>query len=337
MHKTHRTITTVLGAGNMGTALAQVLAENGHRVHLWNWHDDLLPLQQIEKKRENKKYLPGVKLSHRIITEEKLEDALRGSSVVFFVIPAKTMKHTIAFASRNIEHNAVLVDVSKGVHPHTLQPITTIMSKYVRPKLKKNIVTMSGPAVAKQMSHHHHTVMNIASKNKQAIRFVRRVVENKYMHLIPTSDVIGVEVAGSFKNVYSIAMGICDGLGLGLNTKAYLITRSVDEIADLVQAMGGRRKTAYGLAGLGDLIGTGLAKESRNRQFGECLAGGLSTEKSCKRIGQTIEGISSSESLMKLSRKYKLDLPFAKVIFDIVHKKSGAKKAMLDFLSRVDF
>ena len=107
MVKTYRTITTVLGAGNMGTALAQVLADNGHRVHLWNWHEDVLPLQQIKKYRENKKYLRGVKLSHRIIPEESLADALRGSEVIFFVVPVSAMKHTIAFASRNIEHDAI--------------------------------------------------------------------------------------------------------------------------------------------------------------------------------------------------------------------------------------
>ena len=336
-HNTEQKIVTVLGAGNMGTALAQVLAENGHRVHLWSWNEDVLPLQQIKKYQENKKYLPGVKLSYRIIPEENIVDALCGSEVVFFVVPVFTMKHTIAFASRNIEHDAILANVSKGIHPHTLEPVTTIMSRYVRQKLQKNIVSISGPAVAEQMVHRHHTAMNIASKNKKAIKLVKRVMENSYIHLVPTSDVIGVEVAGSYKNVYAIAMGICDGLDIALNTKAALVVRSVDEISDLIQAMGGKCQTAYGLAGLGDLIGTGLAKESRNRQFGECLAKGFSTDKSCQRIGQTIEGISSSESLMKLARRHKLDLPFAQVIFDIVHKKTKAKKAMMDFLAQVDF
>ena len=165
-----RKLIAVLGAGNMGTAVAKVLAENGHIVRIWNWEGDHDPLKQIEKFGENKKYLPGFKLPKEVISCYKIEDALRGAEIVFFVVPSGAMEHTISFAARSIKHNAVLVDVSKGIEPNSLELIPHIIAKHVRPALRKNIVTISGPAIAKQMALRQFTAMNIASKNKIAIK-----------------------------------------------------------------------------------------------------------------------------------------------------------------------
>ncbi|MBT6819579.1 MAG: NAD(P)-binding domain-containing protein [Candidatus Magasanikbacteria bacterium] len=191
-------IVAVLGAGNMGTAVAQVLADNGNEVRIWNWEGDHAPLKNIEKHCENKKYLPGVKLSKNIIPKKKIEEALHGAEVVFFVVPSGVMEHTISFAARSIKHNAVLVDISKGIEPQSLRLIPHIIIKHVRPELKKNVVTVSGPAIAGQMVAKQFTAMNIASKNKKAIKKVIDVFSNEYIKLVPTNDVIGVEVGGSF-------------------------------------------------------------------------------------------------------------------------------------------
>ncbi|MBT3539209.1 NAD(P)H-dependent glycerol-3-phosphate dehydrogenase [Candidatus Parcubacteria bacterium] len=329
-------IITVLGAGNMGTAVAQVLADNGHEVRIWNWEGDLLPLKQIEKFGENKKYLKGVKLSKNIIPKYKINDALDGAHVVFLVVPSDALEHTISFAARSIENNAVIVDVSKGVEPENLRLIPHIIMKHVRPKLRKNVTTISGPAVAGQMVKKHFTAMNVASKNRRAIARVREVMENDYIRLVPTNDVIGVEVGGSFKNVYSIAIGMCDGLGFGLNTKAALLTYALREISDLIYAMGGKRQTAYNLAGIGDLIGTSLCEDSRNRILGEFLGKGHTSSQALKKIKQTTEGVAAARCLVRLVRKYHVHAPFAHVIYHCVTSNHDPRRAFKDFLQKLD-
>jgi len=320
----------------MGTAVAQVLADNGHEVRIWNWEGDSLPLKQIEKFRENKKYLKGVKLSKNIVPKYVIHEALEDAHVVFLVIPSGALEHTISFAARSIAHDAVIVDVSKGVEPQNLRLIPHIIMKHVRPKLRKNVATISGPAVAGQMVKKQFTAMNIASKNRRAITRVRDVMENDYVRLVPTADVIGVEVGGSFKNVYSIAIGMCDGLGYGLNTKAALLTYALREISDLIYAMGGKRQTAYHLAGIGDLIGTSLCSDSRNRTFGEFLGKGYTASQSLKKITQTVEGVDAARCLVRLVRKYHIHAPFAHVVYHCVTSKHDPRRAFKDFLQNLD-
>ncbi|MBI5222209.1 MAG: glycerol-3-phosphate dehydrogenase, partial [Candidatus Magasanikbacteria bacterium] len=156
---------------------------------------------------------------------------------------------------------------------------------------------------------------------------------NNYIKLVPTTDVIGVEVGGSFKNVYTIAVGMCDGMGFGLNTKAALLTHALQEIADLIKAMGGKRNTAYELAGVGDLIGTSLCPESRNRGFGEYLGKGLSGRQALKRMKQTVEGVDAINCLLRLAEKHKVETPFAKAIFACVNAKGDPRLTFKKFIS----
>lgn len=327
----------VLGAGNMGTAMAFVLADNGHKVKIWNWEGDLEPLKQIEKYHENKKYLPGVKLPENIIPCHKISEAVKDAEIIFFVVPSEVMEHTISFAARSIKHDAVLVDVSKGIEPHSLQLIPHVIGKHVRPQLRRNIVTVSGPAVAGQMAARRYTAMNIASKNKKAMKKVMEAMDNEYIKLSPTFDVIGVEVGGSFKNVYAIAMGICDALGYGLNTKAALIVSAIAEISQLIKAMGGNKRTAYELSGLGDLIGTGLCDDSRNRTFGEYLGRGLSGKAALKKMKQTVEGVNAARGLIRLGEKHKVKLPFAEMIYECVFGRKKAANLIKNYIKHSSF
>ena len=327
-----RKLIAVLGAGNMGTAVAKVLAENRHIVRIWNWEGDHLPLRQIEKYGENKKYLPGFKLPKEVIPCYKIEDALRGAEIVFFVVPSGAMEYTISFAARSIKHNAILVDVSKGIEPNSLQLIPHVIAKHVRSELRKNIVTISGPAIAVQMARGQYTAMNIASKNKKAIKKVMDVMVNNFIKLAPTSDVIGVEIGGSFKNAYTIAAGMCDGLGLGLNTKAALLTRALTEIAKLIKVAGGREHTTYELAGVGDLIATALCPDSRNRTFGECLGHGLTGVQALKKVKQTVEGVSAVHCLLRLAHKHKVRVPFAEMIERCVSAKRDPRHIFKEYL-----
>lgn len=313
----------------MGTAIAQVAALNGFKVKLWNHEGDLEPLRQIREKQENINYLPGVKLSKNIIPEHSIQQTILNADIIFISVPSIFIAAIARQMAPYLVGREVCVDVSKGMDEKSLS-LTTDILKSILPKNK--IATVSGPAVARQMVVDGFTAMNVASADVGAIKLVKKVMENKNLKLIPTADIIGVEAAGSFKNVYAIAVGMCDGLNLPTNTKAVLFVAALREIGLVVKKMGGNLETVYGLAGLGDLIGTGLAPSSRNRRLGDMLAKGLTLEKAAGEIGQVMEGVVAAKVLNRLSKKYKLKTPFAEMIYKVISGKVSAKTGMENFL-----
>ncbi len=316
----------------MGTAVAQIIALNGYRVNLWNYSGDPEPLEQIEKTRENKKYLPGVELSGNVSPQADMAQALFQAEVVFFAVPSCFIKKVILSAAKHIRKGAVCVDMSKGFDFESMSPIALLMKN----KLPgRRISSISGPAIAGDMVRGSFTAMNIASKDPVAIKLTKQVLENKNLKLLPSSDVFGVELAGSLKNVYAIAIGVCDGLKISTNTKAVLFVIALQEMGLLVKKMGGQLETVYGLAGLGDLIGTGLAGASRNRRLGEFLAQGLGLNKAMAKVGQTVEGVAAAGVLNSLSKKYKLKTPLADTIYKIVCGKAPPKTGMENFLKNL--
>jgi len=325
----------VLGAGNMGTAVAKILGDNKHDVKIWNWEGDQEPLKQIEKFHENKKYLPGIRLPKNVRAEYQLAEAVKGAEIVFFVIPSSVFAGTASKAAEFLADEVILVDMSKGLEPKSMCLIPDLLVKSVRTELKNNIISVSGPAVAGQMAQHKFTVMNVAGINPEAVKKVKTAMDSASLRLVPTDDIVGVELGGSFKNVYAIAMGICDGLGFSLNAKAALLSKAMEEIAVLIEAMGGRRETAYGIAGFGDLIGTALATESRNRTYGEYLGKGYSDEKAMKKMKQTVEGRDAVECLIKLANKYKMKVSLGEVVFKCVKANSDARGIFKEYLEKV--
>ncbi len=324
----------ILGAGNMGTAVAQVVASNGFEVKLWNHAGDLEPLKQIKELGENKNYLPGVQLSKNIIPEPDISQAVFGVDVVFIVVPSGFVKNIVKSAAPFIPKNAVCVDVSKGLDFEGAKySLTTDVLSKILPKNK--IASISGPAIAGQMALGKFTAMNVVSKDKNAIKVIKKVMENENLKLVPSNDIIGVETSGSFKNVYAIALGICDGLGLPTNTKAVLFTIALKEMVAIVKKMGGLSETVYGLAGLGDLAGTGLATASRNRRFGEFLGNGLTPDEAVIKVERVVEGMSAVRALNILSKKYKLKMPLSDLIYKIIYNKADPKKEVDIFLKNL--
>jgi len=324
---------SVLGAGNMGTAVAQVIAQNGYKVNLWNHEGDLLPLEQIKKFGENKKYLKGIKLSKNINPERDLEKALENSQVVFFVVPSNVMSSLVKKVVKFLPCGVVCVDASKGIDESSLSLVPDLMSKCLR----EMVASISGPAIARDMAEGRFTAMDVSSKNKKAIAIVKQVMENKNLKLLPSTDMVGVEITGSFKNVYAIAMGLCDGFKMPMNTKSALLVVALQEISLLVEEMGGRKKTVYSLSGLGDLVGTGLCKISRNRRFGEYLAAGFKKDEAVRKVKQIVEGIGASKTLKRLSDKYKIQLPFADMVYRIIWQNKNPKKELESFLRNINF
>ncbi len=327
------TTVTMIGAGNYGTAFAKLLAERGHRVTLWNWEGDQKPLKQIKRYQENKAYLKGIVLPDTVIPVMDLEEACYGSSAIFFALPSSVFRSTFLRVLPYIQDSAYVINLSKGVDPKTKQLLPLMMAEELPRLRKKNVVTISGPAIARQLAGGVLTYMAIAAKDTHAREQVQQLVQQDHLRLIPTSDVVGVSIGGAFKNVYAIAMGMCDGVGLDLNTKSALLTEAMEEVAALAKSMVGKRDTIFGLAGLGDLIGTALSPDSRNRHFGECLANGLSVSAAYKKVGQTVEGIDATKVFVSLAKKHTIDAPFANMVYrSIVRKQANAGDILRSFL-----
>ena len=332
MTSSENTIVAVLGAGNFGTAFAKVLAENGHTVHLWNWAGDPEVLADIEKNHVNKKYLPGVKLPKKIIPMGDIQKALEGVEVVFFAIPSHVVARVADNASPFMSKNTIIVDISKGIIPDSLELVSKCMVKHIDKAHAKNVVSIAGPAIAKQMAAKKFTAMNIAGKNKKIVARVKEIVENEYVRLVPCDDTVGIEIGGLGKNVYAIAVGLCDGIKIDLNAKAALLTIAMKEISELVKAMGGKKETSYSLAGLGDLIGTSFSPDSRNRRFGEYLAKGMGKEKSLAKVGQIVEGVLATGCFVALAEKYRIQVPLARLVQEALEEKRSIKEIVKEFL-----
>lgn len=310
----------VLGAGNFGTTIANVVAKNGYKIRLWNWEGDPEPINQIKKHSENKKYLPNVKLSENIKPTFDMEEAVKNADMVFYIVASSAIKKVVEKSGKYIEKEQKLVNFAKGIESGSLQLTTNIINNLEASK-EENIATIAGPAIANQLAKEQFTAMNIASNSKETIFQIEEVLENDYLSLSPIGDMIGVQIGSAFKNVYAIALGIADGFDLPLNTKSALLTVALKEISELSVAMGGKKETVYSLAGVGDLVGTALSKSSRNRTFGEYLAQGYSLSEAKQKVNQTVEGIEAAKVLDELAKKHKVKHNFAKLIYSCVQEE----------------
>ncbi|MCB9799005.1 NAD(P)H-dependent glycerol-3-phosphate dehydrogenase [Candidatus Nomurabacteria bacterium] len=306
---------TVIGAGSMGTAMAHMAAKNGNDVVIWNWHGDLDPLDQIKQSRENTKYMPGFAVHQGVTPEKDLQAALKDSQIVLFVVPSSVIAATMQQAQPFVSANAILVDLSKGVEPQTHELIPHIMEKLFPQNAH---VAMSGPAVAIDIMKGYFTAMDLASNDAGAVQVVKEALSGKSLSFQINDDIIGTEFGGAFKNVYAIALGVCDGLGYGLNTKAALLTHAMQEMGMLIETMGGRRETVFGLSGLGDLIGTALSDHSRNRRFGQYIGEGMTLEEAAEKVGQVVEGVNATKALMAFAQDHGVSVPLARIVQSIL-------------------
>jgi glycerol-3-phosphate dehydrogenase (NAD(P)+) len=249
-------------------------------------------------------------------------------------VPSSFVQTVAKQAGTHIQKKAICVDMSKGLdysnQKHSLT--SDILRKVLQ---DKKVAILSGPAVASQMAMGEFTAMNVVSKDLRVIARLQTVLENNHVRLMPSSDYVGVEISGAFKNVYAILIGICDGLGIAANTKALLFTMALQEIGLLVKHMGGNPKTVYGLAGLGDFFTTAISTTGRNRRFGEWVGKGFKIPEAKKQVGQIVEGILAAQALYMISKKYKVRLLLGDVVYKILYKGSDPKKELAIYLSRV--
>lgn len=316
---------TVIGAGSWGTALSIVLADNGYKVRLWSHNEN--QVEEINRQHTNKKYLPEIHLPEAIAGYASLSEALSGVDTIVLAIPTKAFREVIRKIREIQIAPLTIVHVSKGIEPDTLMLISEIIKEEMPKELIKDIVVLSGPSHAEEVSLHHPTTVTVSSENMAAAERIQDVFINQYFRVYTNPDILGVEIGGALKNIIALAAGITDGLGYGDNAKAALITRGLAEIARLGTKMGANPLTFSGLTGIGDLIVTCTSVHSRNWRAGNLLAKGHSLEEVLANMGMVVEGVPTTKAAYQLAEKYQVSMPITKALYQVLFNGANPKKA----------
>lgn len=330
MSKTIRTI-SVIGDGGWGTTLAVYLSKKGYAVKLWGPFPEYV--RQMRQSRYNPKFLPDIRLPDELDLVEDLVAALDTADLIVFAIPSQYTAAILAQIRKtriNLSKR-IFLSVTKGVEKTTLRRISEVIQDQLG---KIPLAILSGPTIAGEVAKGVPTTAVVASKSRLIAGKVQAALNSDTFRIYTNTDVVGVEVGGSIKNIIAIACGICDGLGLGTNAKAAIVTRGLAEMASLGRALGGKEKTFYGLTGLGDLITTCFSPHSRNRGVGEQLGLGKSIDEITGSMDMVAEGVETVKGVYKLSRRYKIAMPITTEIYHIICNNKNPRDAMRDLMSR---
>tara|TARA_B100001971_G_scaffold205874_1_gene223930 strand:+ start:19 stop:1026 length:1008 start_codon:yes stop_codon:yes gene_type:complete len=323
---------TIFGGGSWGTAIAKVLAENSCHVNLWIRESSVV--DSIIRTRENKLFLPGIKLPELIHPKNDLQEDFFNTKFLIFSFPTQYIRGFLKKIRNQINKDTILINTSKGIEQKTMSCIYEIFNDTI-PNVKNRYLTMSGPSFAQDVAKKLPTAVSIASFNHSVLLKAKSLFDNNYFKTYTSKDVIGVEIGGSIKNVIAIGAGIIDGSGHSESTKAAFITRGLYEIRILAELLGAKKTTFLGLSGVGDLMLTAYGNQSRNRNLGFMLGKGMKLEKILSSTQMVAEGYFTSKAVHKLLRKFKVSSPILESIYGILYKNQDPKN-LLDILLKKD-
>ena len=324
------TIVAVLGAGSWGTALAVHLSRVGHDVRLWA-RDQALA-DDMTARRANNVYLPNVSLPATVFVTNDLERALDGAALVICAVPSHGCRAVLRRATPHLVGHATLVSATKGLEADTHRRVSEVIAEEVG--LQHPVVVLSGPSFAGEVAQQLPTVVLAASADARATAIVQAEFRGPYFRLYGSDDVVGVEIGGAMKNVIAIAAGVVEGLGLGHNALAALITRGLAEITRLACAAGGRRDTLAGLSGLGDLVLTCTGAFSRNRHVGAELARGRRLNDVVAGMKMVAEGVQTTGAVLALGERYGVELPIATQMAEVLSGRLDVRSAVETLMLR---
>lgn len=320
---------TVLGAGTWGTALTILLAENNHKVTIWS----ALPreVEELDKNRTAIKNLPGAVLPESVAVTADLKEALKEPEMIVMAVASVYVRETAKKISSMLPEGMIIVNVAKGVEEATLKTLTEVIEDEIP---QAEVAVLSGPSHAEEVSRKIPTTIVAGAKKKEVADKIQDVFMTDFFRVYTSPDVIGIELGGSLKNVIALAAGVLDGVGMGDNTKAALMTRGIAEISRLGMAMGGKYETFAGLSGMGDLMVTCTSKHSRNRNAGFLVGQGKNAKEAMEEVGQVVEGVLSARAAYKLGEKYNVELPIVEQVNKVLFEDKPVKEAIYDLLIR---
>lgn len=322
----------VVGAGSWGTALANLLALKDYVVDIWVYEEDVR--KQIETERENKIFLPGVQLPPNLIPSNSIERVVADKDVVLVVVPSHHVRYMAQNMAPHLSKETIIVSASKGIENNTHLTMTGVLHEVLPEIPRDNLAVLSGPSFAKEVARNVPTVVTVAAKDLVVAQCVQKMLATPFFRVYTNSDTVGVELGGSVKNVIAIAAGIIDGLGLGLNTRAALITRGQTEIRRLGLKLGANPRTFTGLAGIGDLILTCTGDLSRNYTVGKKIGLGHKVSDILSEMKMVAEGVRTSKSVYNLSCKLGVEMPICHEIYQVIHQDESPKDALFRLMTR---
>lgn len=321
----------VIGAGSWGTTIAKLLGEKGFEVRLWVFEKKIV--DDINNKRENTQYLARVKLPETIWASNSLKDVVECAELVVSAIPTEFLRETTKQYAGYLKKGIVVVSLTKGLEDGSYKLASQILEEELS---NAKIVALSGPTHAEEVSIKIPTAAVIASKNTGCLEEVKDAFSTNYFKIYAHDDLAGVEICGAIKNITAIAVGVCDGLGLGDNAKGSIITLGLAEMNRFGRHFGAKQSTCYGLAGVGDLVATCTSKHSRNRFVGEMLAKGKSFDDIKEEMhGMVAEGIKTCKAVYEFSQKHNIDLPLTTQVYKVLYEKKDLKKAIKDLIKLI--
>lgn len=322
-------VVSIIGAGSWGISLAILLAKNGHDVRVWSLFQK--EVDMLNKEREHKDNLPGIKIPKSIKFTTDMKECLEGHEYIVLVVPSQAVRSTSKLLPPYISKDDIVIMCSKGLEEETGLTLSQVALSEI-PDIQP--VALYGPSHAEEVAAGIPTTVVSASPNEEAAIRVQDLFMSPTFRVYTSSDLIGTEIGAACKNVIALCAGICDGLGYGDNSKAALMTRGITEIARLGTAMGANSKTFSGLTGIGDLIVTCTSKHSRNWRAGNLIGKGYTAKEAQDKVKMVVEGISATRAIKELSEKYKVNMPISNEAYKILFKGKDCKKAVYDLMTR---
>ena len=322
----------IIGAGGWGTALAITMARAEREVRLWVYEPYLV--ETIIATRENPIYLPSARVPESVRVSNSMRDVLSGAPIVIIAVPSHVYRSVLSEMRPLLNPEMSFVSAAKGIENGTLMRMSEVVVDVLKPAFLPKVAAISGPTFAPEVARGEPTALVVASPDERLRLFLQKELSAPRFRLYTNSDLIGVEVGAAVKNIIAIAAGVVDGLGLGSNTTAALITRGLAEIMRLVDACGGRRETLAGLAGLGDLVLTSYGSLSRNRRVGVALGQGKHIDEVISNMRMVAEGVKTAKSTVALARKLKVEMPIAEKMYSVLYEGLQPQDAISDLLER---
>jgi glycerol-3-phosphate dehydrogenase (NAD(P)+) len=324
----------ILGGGSWGTALSIVLsrARRKHEISLWV-HDPALA-ESMARDRENKTYLPGIQIAGDVRVTADIRDAVAGAQILVGAIPTAHARGLYSAAAKHVPPETIVVSASKGLEPNTHRRMSEVIQKGLGRKSAARVAVLSGPSFAAEAARGEPTAVVLAASEDSVASELQEEFAAPNFRLYTNDDVLGVELAGAMKNVIAIAAGVCEGLGLGANPGAALITRGLAEMIRLAAALGAQPETLTGLAGLGDLVLTCTGSLSRNRQVGIELGKGRGLREILAGMRMVAEGVGTTQALQELARDTKVELPITAQVDAMLHLGKAPREAIQDIMNR---
>ncbi|KGF27520.1 MULTISPECIES: NAD(P)H-dependent glycerol-3-phosphate dehydrogenase [Staphylococcus] len=323
---------TVFGMGSFGTALANVLAENGHTVLMWGKNED--SVKELNDHHQNKRYLKDVVLNSSIKATSDIKEAVNFTDIYLMALPTKAMREVTSEIDSLINTKKTFIHVAKGIENDTFKRVSEMIEDSISEEHNGGIGVLSGPSHAEEVVIKQPTTVAASSKDEKVSKLIQDLFMNDYLRVYTNNDLVGVELGGALKNIIAVASGIVAGMGYGDNAKAALMTRGLAEISRLGEKLGADPMTFLGLGGIGDLIVTCTSTHSRNYTLGFKLGQGQTMDEALNEMNMVVEGIYTTNSVYHLAKQQNVDMPITNALYNVLFEDNPVKDSVKDLMGR---